>query len=230
MKPLFITATGTGIGKTIVTTALAWQARQAGRAVRVLKPVISGFTSDTYADSDTALILRSLEADETPDAIEAVSPWRFKAPLAPDMAAAREGKALDFNHLVKFCTQAPPASTQKPEDLLLIEGVGGLMVPLTETDTVLDWIKALNYPAVLVAGSYLGTISHTLTAMETARAHAIDIAAIVVSESVESPVPLDETRNAIARFLPETPVLTLPRLPAGQAPWRHAPDLLTQLT
>ncbi|MGY9013501.1 MAG: dethiobiotin synthase [Rhodobacterales bacterium] len=225
MKPLFITATGTGIGKTIVTTALAWQARQAGRAVRVLKPVISGFTPDTYADSDTALILRSLEADETPDAIDAVSPWRFEAPLAPDMAAAREGKALDFGKLVEFCKDTAVAA----EDIHLVEGVGGLMVPLTETETVLNWIKALNYPALLVAGSYLGTISHTLTAMETARAHAIDIAAIVVSESADSPVPLDETRDAIARFWPETTVLTLPRLPAGHAPWRHAPDLLTHL-
>lgn len=225
MKPLFITATGTGIGKTIVTTVLAWQAQQAGKSVRVLKPVISGFTEDTFDESDTALILRSLGLEETEDAINNISPWRYKAPLAPDMAAARENKALDFEQLTSYCTEAAEGS----EDILLIEGVGGLMVPLTETKTVLDWIKALGCSSLLVSGSYLGTISHTLTAMETAQKYGLPINAIIISESEESPVPLAETAAAIGRFLPGTPVLELPRLPAGPGPWRHAPNLITRV-
>ena len=140
MKPLFITATGTGIGKTIVTTILAWQAKQAGKSVRALKPVISGFTEDTYNESDTALILRSLDLEETEDAINNISPWRYEAPLAPDMAAARENAVLDFEKLISFCSEA----IEGPDDIVLIEGVGGLMVPLSETRTVLDWIKALD--------------------------------------------------------------------------------------
>lgn len=221
MKTLFITATGTEIGKTVVTTTLAWQARQRGEQVRVLKPVISGFDKDTYDESDTAQILRSLETEETEAAIDAISPWRFKAPLAPDMAAAREGTTLDFEPMVEFCREAESG----PEGLLLIEGVGGLMVPLTETETVLDWIKALACPSVMVAGSYLGTISHTLTAMETAEKHGLDIAAIVISESEDSPVPISETANAIGRFLSGVPILELPRLAPGCAPWQEAPDL-----
>jgi dethiobiotin synthetase len=225
VKPLFITATGTGIGKTIVTTALAWQAKRAGKSVRVLKPVISGFTEDTYDESDTALILKSLGLEETEDAISNISPWRYEAPLAPDMAAARENTALDFEKLISCCTEA----AEGPDDIVLIEGVGGLMVPLTETRTVLDWIKALGCSSLLVSGSYLGTISHTLTAMETAETHGLPIKAIIISESEESPVPVAETAAAIGRFLPGTPVLELPRLPAGLEQWRHAPDLITKI-
>lgn len=225
MKPLFITSTGTGIGKTIVTTALAWQAKRAGKSVRVLKPVISGFTEDTYDESDTALILKSLGLEETEDAISKISPWRYEAPLAPDMAAARENTALDFENLISCCTEA----AEGPDDIVLIEGVGGLMVPLTETRTVLDWIKALGCSSLLVSGSYLGTISHTLTAIETAEKHGLPIKAIIISESEKSPVPVAETAAAIGRFLPSTPVLELPRLPAGPEQWRHAPDLITKL-
>ena len=225
MKPLFITATGTGIGKTIVTTILAWQAKQAGKSVRALKPVISGFTEDTYDESDTALILRSLNLEETEDAINNISPWRYEAPLAPDMAAARENAVLDFEKLISFCKEA----VEGPDDIVLIEGVGGLMVPLSETRTVLDWIKALDCSSLLVSGSYLGTISHTLTAMETAEKYHLPIKAIIISESEESPVPVAETAAVIGRFLPGTPVLELPRLPDRLEQWRYAPGLLTKM-
>ena len=79
-----------------------------------------------------------------------------------------------------------------PEEITLIEGVGGVMVPLTERETVLDWMAALGAPCLLVVGSYLGTISHTLTAAGTLAARGLDISAIVISESEESPVPVAE--------------------------------------
>lgn len=221
MKKLFITATGTEIGKTLVTTSLAWQARQRGEKVRVLKPVISGFDKEAHSQSDTAQILRCLEIEETQTTIESISPWRFKAPLSPDMAAIREGTALNFDSIIQFCRTAET----EPNDLLLVEGVGGLMVPLTKTETVLDWIKILKYPVAMVAGSYLGTISHTLTAMEAAQNAGLKVVSIVISESEVSPVPISETANAISRFLPKVQVLELPRLTFGSSPWRKAPLL-----
>jgi dethiobiotin synthetase len=229
VKPLFITATGTEIGKTVVTAALIGQARAAGRSVAAIKPLISGYSDETFDESDTAVLLKSLGREATPEAADALSPWRYAAPLAPDMAAAREGKTVDFNALIAFCHDEMAG----PEELLLIEGVGGLMVPLTRTETVLDWIKALDIPALLVAGSYLGTISHTLTALETAEKHGVAIAGIVLSESSDSPVPLAETAADIARLCPRSfaaaPILELPRLADAQEPWRDAPDLLGAL-
>ena len=221
MKKLFITATGTEIGKTVVTTTLAWQARKKGKLVRVLKPVISGFDEKTRNQSDTAQILQCLEIEQTHAAIESISPWRFKAPLSPDMAAAREGMRLDFEAIVEFCREAETGS----DDLLLIEGVGGLMVPLTDSKTVLDWIQALKYPVIMVAGSYLGTISHTLTTVETAQKFGLNVASIVISESEDSPVPIHETVNSIKRFLTNIPILELPRLAPSSTPWQEAPEL-----
>ena len=220
MNTLFVTASGTGVGKTLVIAALTHQLRRAGSDVRTIKPVISGFDATTQADSDTAVILASLGAAATPAAIDTVSPWRFTAPLSPDMAARREGRALDLAALVGFCRDAAAG----PEDHLLIEGVGGVMVPLNDGETVLDWMAALAAPAAIVTGSYLGTVSHTLTSVAAVRARRIAITGIVISESEESPVAPAETQATIRRFAPDIPVVVLPRL-IGPKPWTDAPDL-----
>jgi dethiobiotin synthetase len=220
VKQFFITGTGTGVGKTLVVAALTRQLRRAGTSVRAVKPVISGYTPATHRGSDTALLLAGLGADPSPEAIDRVSPFRFAAPLSPDMAAAREGRRLDYDALLHFCR----ACTAGPEDVLLIEGVGGIMVPLTEDKTVLDWIAATEAPCLLVAGSYLGTISHTLTAASVLRQRGIALAGLVLSESEESPVPPGETGATIERFLPGTRIAVVPRLRADR-PWQGAPDL-----
>jgi dethiobiotin synthetase len=172
--------------------------------VRALKPVISGFDPEDCADSDTALILDALGQPVTLPNIEAISPWRFRAPLSPDMAAAREGRTIDYGELLKFCQK-------ENKNVHLIEGVGGAMVPLTDTETVMDWMAGLGAPAIVVAGSYLGTISHSLTTVAAMQGRGINVAAVVVSESTDSPVPLAETVAAIARFLKGVPVVPLPR-------------------
>jgi dethiobiotin synthetase len=224
VKRVFVTGSGTGVGKTLVTAALTHQLRAAGRSVCALKPVISGYTPTTHRDSDTAVLLDSLGLAHTQVAIDRLSPFRFEAPLSPDMAAAREGRGIDFDALLGLCRDAAAG----PDDVLLIEGVGGVMVPLTEDKTVLDWITALEMPCLLVVGSYLGTISHTLTAVEALRGRNARLIGIVISESAESPAAPAETRATIRRFLPDTRIVVLPRL-GGGAPWRNAPDLTALL-
>lgn len=211
MRTLFVTASGTAVGKTYVAAALARGLVAAGKKVTVLKPVISGFAWETLDDSDTALLLRAVGAEPSREAVEAASPWRLKAALAPDMAAAREGRTLDFDALVAFCRQA-----QKGDgDLLLIEGVGGVMVPLDHRHTVLDWIADLNAPALLVVGSYLGAISHALTAAAALRGRDIDIAGVVVDETADSTVPLADTAATLKRFLPHRVALATVERDAG---------------
>src|SRR5580693_4571107 len=155
---LFVTSTGTGIGKTSILSGIIANARPEARTIAAYKPVISGFDPAQVADSDTGLILQSLGKSPTPENIERISPWRFAAPLAPSMAARLEGRAIDFDALVAHSRKAMAG----PEDIVLIEGVGGVMVPLNDHRTVLDWIEALEVDVMLVTGSYLGTISHTL--------------------------------------------------------------------
>ncbi|NQV84791.1 MAG: dethiobiotin synthase [Rhodospirillales bacterium] len=207
MKTFFITATGTGVGKTYVTAALVADLADRGRSVRVLKPVISGFDETNPQGSDTAVLLRSLGQPLTPEAIDACSPWRFSEPLSPDMAARHEGRAIDFAALVEFCRGARAGD----EDVLLIEAVGGAMVPLDDSHTVLDWMADLGAPVVVVAGSYLGTLSHTLTTVSALRERDIDIAAVVVDESEDSPVLISETVDTLARFLPGLTLISLMR-------------------
>jgi len=99
-------------------------------------------------------------------------------------------------------------------DRVLIEGIGGVMVPLDERHTVLDWMSALRLPVLLVAGSYLGTISHTLTALRVLAQRNLTIAAVAVSESATPGAPLDETVATIARFSDMIEVAGVPRLKA----------------
>ena len=207
MKTFFITASGTGTGKTYVTAAIAAALTGKGHSVKVLKPVISGFTWDELEATDSAVLIRSLGQEPTPDAIEACSPWRFEAPLSPDMAARREDRAIDFNTLVRFCDDA----RKGPEDVLLIEGVGGAMVPLDDTHTVLDWVAELDVPALVVVGSYLGTLSHTLATAAAIRERGVAIAGVVVDESGESPVPVEETVATLERFLDGIPLAQVGR-------------------
>lgn len=216
---LFVTASGTEIGKTLVACALAHQARAAGCAVHVLKPVATGFDEMNMGESDTVNLLTAAGEAITAAAIAACTPWRFAAPLAPDMAARREGRVIDFGAVLAHCRAA-----LGDDHLTIIEGVGGTMVPLGPRDTVRDLIGELEVPAVLVAGSYLGAISHALTAFESLTARAIPVRAIVVSESPEAPVPLAETCAAIAAFA-DAPVVPLPRLAPATHPWQAAPSL-----
>ncbi len=146
--------------------------------VAATKPVISGFDKRQMATSDTGRILAALGEAPTEEAVARVSPWRYAAPLAPSMAARAEGKTLDCEALFSFSNKV----LQEEVDLALIEGVGGVMVPLDERKTVLDWIVASGAPVVLVVGDYLGAISHTLTAVEVLRIRGAEIAAVVVSE------------------------------------------------
>lgn len=215
MRTLFVTASGTGVGKTLVTRLLCRQTAARGIAVRAVKPVISGYAEGE--DTDTRHLLEAQGLPVTPETIERVSPWRFQAPMSPDMAARREGRAIDFAALLKFCRDCRSGS----EDGLVIEGIGGVMVPLGEDRTVLDWIAALGEPALMVAGSYLGGLSHALTAIEALRSRAVPILALMVSESEESPAPLPEIVGTLARFAHPVPVLALPRLGNLDA----APDL-----
>jgi dethiobiotin synthetase len=224
MRGLFITAIGTGIGKTLVTAILCRQLTRAGRSVRAIKPVVSGYTPDDLS-SDPSVLLRALDHAPAPEMIAAMAPWRFVRPLAPHLAARREGRTLSLDDVAAFCR----AQEHDASDCLLIEGAGGVMTPIDDEHTFLDLIARLGHPAVLVGGSYLGAISHMLTAIEAIRHRAVSIAGIVVSESTESS-GLDDTVEALRQFTGgTTDVYALPRL-AGEdeEKWRKAP-LLTGL-
>jgi dethiobiotin synthetase len=205
MAAVFVAGTGTDIGKTYVTAALLRAMAGAGRPAMALKPVASGFDEAAPAGSDPAVLLEAMGRPVTAAAIAAITPWRYRAPLAPDQAARREGRVVDGAAVIAFC-QAEIAAAGKA--LVFVESAGGIMSPLDDMRTMLDLASALAAPVLLVTGAYLGAISHTLTAVEVIRAAGLAIRAVVVNGAA-GPLELDEATAAIQARLPGVAVTPL---------------------
>ena len=214
-RALFIAGAHTDIGKTHVACALIRAARAAGQTVAALKPVVSGFDPADWAASDPGRLLAALGREPTPAALAEISPRQYAAPLAPPMAARLEGETLGLADLVEPARAWIADSTA---DLALIEGAGGVMSPLAEDGTNLDLMVALRLPSVLVAGGYLGTISHTLTALAVLRVDRVEPLAVVVSASADPDAPdFAETVESIRTFAGGVPVVAAPR--GGDEAW-----------
>jgi dethiobiotin synthetase len=201
---LFIAATDTGAGKTLATAALAILLRRHGRPVRVLKPVATG-----GLPGEDALLLSRV----TDQPVETISGWTFREPAAPPVAARAEGATLDLADMVEWVRVREP---REPGELLLVEGVGGLLCPLTDEATVADLITALGYPVLLLARRGLGTLNHTLLTVEAARQRKIDVVGVLLTETqpatslAEASAPEELARRGV-------PVL-------GVLPHRQPPD------
>jgi dethiobiotin synthetase len=211
MTAMFVTATGADVGKTFVARGIIRQLRARGLAVDALKPVVTGFDSQTAHLSDTGRLLAAMGRALTPRQINQVSPFRLRERLSPDHAARIEGRPIDFKALNTFCRTA----ISRYKGALLIEGIGGIMVPLDDRHTVLDWMIAIDLPTILVTGCYVGALSHALTALDVLERNALKVAAVVVNETPGSAAALAATADAIRRFTDAIEVFTLPRLADG---------------
>ncbi len=204
IPPFFVTATGTDAGKTHILCALLAAALKRGHDPLALKPVLSGFNADDIATSDSARLLTALDCEATPETVAAITPWRFAAALSPDMAASRAGAALSLSDIAAFCGQAADGAPGP----VFIEGAGGLMSPIAQDGLNLDLILALQARPILVCGTYLGAISHTLTAVEAMRGRWAPPARVILNPHPAGPVPPEETADALARFNVDVQVWT----------------------
>ncbi len=205
-KKIFITATGTEIGKTFITCLLNKYLQAKGLKPFCAKPLITGFS---YGDlvSDSALILDSLGLEYNEENLDKISPWRFKLPLAPNMASAKENITINFEQIVNFI------NLERTEyDVCLFEGAGGLMSPITDHKHNLDLIKASNnIEVILVSGSYLGAISHLLTCVKVLEQANIKIKSVIINESIDSQVKLEDTYRSVVNFI-DYKINKLPRI------------------
>ncbi|MDR3460935.1 MAG: dethiobiotin synthase [Beijerinckiaceae bacterium] len=224
MPGLFVTATGTEVGKTFVTAGLIQACRRMARLTGAMKPVVSGFDAREPGGSDPAMLLEALGLPVEPATIAMMSPWRFKAPLSPDMAAVLEGRTLDAAEVAAACQ-----AVLEPNRLVLIEGVGGVMVPLNPGQTILDVMTILALPVVLVSPTGLGAISHLLTALEVLKMRGVSPAAVVLNESPGSHVPFDATAETISGFYPRGNLFGLRRGPTAPSPDATFDALLAHL-
>ena len=210
MTALFITATGTAVGKTQIAASLIRHLRQMGHQVEAIKPITCGYDPAQAASSDPGILLAALGRPLSPEELERTSPWRFRPSLPPDLAAKREGRSIDVDRVIAYCQHA----IENRREILLIEGVGGIMVPLDEHRTILDVMMAVRLPLILVTGSYPGAISHTMTAIDSLFRRDMNVLATIVNETPGSTVPLDDVVSTIARFT--EPVLGVPQRRQGE--------------
>jgi len=218
MAALFIAGAGTDVGKTFVAAHLIRALIARGHAVEALKPVVSGFDPADWTMSDPGQLLAALGLSLDHDRLRAISPWRYAAPLSPEMAAGMEGRSLDCAEVIGFCSARIAASAA---DQVIVEGAGGVMSPVDERTTGLDLMAGIGAPVVLVGGSYLGAISHTLTAIEALRGRGLGLKAVVVSESADAATPFAQTVAAIGRLGHVSPLIAAPR-GASDLAWREA--------
>jgi dethiobiotin synthetase len=199
VSTLVITGAGTEIGKTYIACALIAAARRVGVTVDAFKPVVSGYDDAGAAESDPVRLLAALGRSVTPEAIAAIAPWRYRAPLAANLAARAEGAVIDFAEVVAACRRGAS------QDLLLLEGAGGVMSPLTDRETFLDLFAALGAPLVMVGGAYLGAISHMLTAVVAVRARGLQIAGAIINQGEASAEALAQTLQTLRALDPGSP-------------------------
>lgn len=172
---LFITGTDTEVGKTVASCAIAGALRQGGRRVGVCKPIASGCRADRNGlVSPDAEALAHFADCRFPLAV--INPIRYQAPLAPAMAAAQTKRPFDFTAITNALDQLAAE-----HDVLLVEGVGGMMVPLDEKRTVVDLARMVGYPVLVVARAGLGTLNHTALTCQAIRAAGLPLAGIVVN-------------------------------------------------
>lgn len=164
-KIYFVTATGTEIGKTFAIEKMCRNLQTNGQKFKVIKPIISGFR-DGDNNNDTIRLLRAMNLKPTQKNIDDISPWRFHHALSPNVAAILENAEIEFDEVVEFC-QEQIKLAKAADQYLLIEGAGGVATPINNDKLFLDLIIKLKLPTILVIGNYLGTISHTLTALKT---------------------------------------------------------------
>lgn len=190
-RGLFITGTDTAVGKTYVACLIARKLAQLGKRVGAYKPVCSGAEFDAHGSphwQDAEDLSRAIGGAD----LDQVSPQKFVAPLAPPIAAAREGKTVDARQLR---TGALP--WLRTADILLVEGVGGLLCPIADGETVADFAADLGFPLLIVARLGLGTINHTLLTVEAARRRGLKIAGLILNEGSTPVSELEAETNPV---------------------------------
>jgi dethiobiotin synthetase len=209
VRGLFVTGTDTGVGKTVVAGAIAAALRAGGTRVAAFKPVVTGLDEPAEPGWPRDHELLAAAAGTRP---EAVAPHTFGPPVSPHLAAELAGTALALDDMV---TAASAAVAEAGADVLVAEGVGGLLVPLTAEASVRDLAVQLRLPLVVAARPGLGTISHALLTVEAARAAGLAVAAVVLTPWPAAPSAMEESNRATIARLGRVEVATLALLADG---------------
>jgi len=202
LRGVFVTGTDTGVGKSVVAAAICAALADHGERVAAFKPAVTGLDEDPGEwGHDHELLAAVANVGQSPGD---VAPYRYGPPLSPHLAAELAGEEIDAERLVTGARAAGRSA-----DALVVEGVGGLTVPLTPSYLVRDLAAALNLPVVIAARTGLGTINHTLLTLEAARAAGLTAAGVVMTPWADDPEPIEVSNRETVETLGEVKVWTL---------------------
>jgi dethiobiotin synthetase len=199
---VFVTGTGTEVGKTVVAAAIARTLAGEGGEVAVFKPAVTGL--DEPGEPDHAMLRRAAGSGQSD---EQIAPYRYGVPASPHLAAEIAGEEIDPARLVAAARSAAEGASS-----IVCEGVGGLLVPLAPGYLVRDLAEELGLPLVVAASPGLGTINHTLLTVEAARSAGLTVAAVVLTPWPVAPSRIEESNRETIAARGEVRVETLPRL------------------
>jgi dethiobiotin synthetase len=202
MDGIFVTGTGTEVGKTVVAAVTAHSLAAAGRSVAVFKPAVTGL--DDPGEADHELLRRAAGSSQT-DA--EIAPYRYGPPASPHLAAAAAGERIEREVLLSAARAAADGA-----EMLVCEGVGGFLVPLSSDYLVRDLAVDLGLPLAIAALPGLGTINHTLLTIAAARAAGLQVAVVILTPWPDSPTYVEESNRETIAGLGGVRVETLPRL------------------
>jgi len=228
-KQILVTGTDTNVGKTYISAALAKQLHREGVQVGVYKPCCSGSVPDESGQPDWPDLNALADALDYREQIDNICPQRFLAPLAPPVAAQQENRVIDEPLLT-----AGLEYWQQHAECTIVEGVGGLLCPLTDSLTVADWAQQLALALIVVADNKLGMINHTLMTLEIARKRGLEVLGIIINNSTPgdaSEAIVRQSNPGLIEMFSTAPILCqvghqkplgLPRLPTQQfVSWRE---------
>jgi dethiobiotin synthetase len=210
LRGVFVTGTGTEVGKSVVAAAVCAALAERGERVAAFKPVVTGLDEEPgELGRDHELLASVASAGQSP---EEVAPYRFGPPVSPHLAAELAGVKIEPAELLAAARglegRGPTGSAR---DALVCEGVGGLLVPITPGYLVRDLAVDLGLPLVVAARTGLGTINHTLLTVEAARAGGLRVTGIVMTPWPDEPTPVERSNRATVERLAGAPVSMLPR-------------------
>jgi len=205
VRGVFVTGTGTEVGKTVVAAVLARAQAAQGRSVAVFKPAVSGLDELAEGELPDHELLRVASLSAQSD--DEIAPYRYGPAVSPHLAAGMAGEPIDPERL-----RGAARAAAEGADLLVCEGVGGFLVPLTADYLVRDLARELALPVVIVASPGLGTINHTLLTLEAVRAAGLEVGAVVLTPWPGEPSAMEASNRETIAALGSAPVRTLPHL------------------
>jgi dethiobiotin synthetase len=210
-KGLFITGTDTGVGKTIVAAGLAASLANSGMDIGVMKPIETGFS----LRSSDAVFLKKIAGVK--DSLDSICPYRLKHPLSPFTAAQIENVSIRFGRIAR----AYEVLLQNHQ-ALLVEGAGGLLVPITREKMMADLALYLKLPILIISRTGLGTINHTLLSVEVARQRGIEVAGVIFNHLGPRKGLAERTNPSVIRHFIDVPILgEIPYAPFLRGTYRN---------